>query len=143
MKRLTILILGMLLVALPAASAFAQEDEQMDKQEACDLLGNCGTDMVQSAKSMMVECEKMMATGKDLMAKGRAIMNQGKLWADKEMTADGQGLYDQGKKMFDEAKTMSDACALIIESGEKMKKKYKPKQKPEHDYKNPSGDFVP
>ncbi len=136
------MVVGVLLVMVMATAAMAENAK--DKDAACALLGNCGNDMVESAKAMQVQCNKMMADAEKLMEKGKMIRGQGKLWQDKDMEAEGQNLYNQGKKMYDEAKTMSDTCALIIAEGEKTKKKYKYSgKKSDGKTKVPSGDHVP
>ncbi len=133
--------ISMMLVMLMVASAMAGDVK--DKDAACALLGNCGSDMVESAKAMQVQCNKMMADAEKLMEKGKMIRGQGKLWQDKDMEAEGQNLYDQGKQMFDKAKAMSNTCALIIAEGEKTKKKYKYGKTKDGKTKVPSGDHVP
>ncbi len=143
MRKLIVALVAILTITLPTVPGLAEE-EQMDRQKACDLLGNCGQDMIEAAKSMMAECEKMMAKAQDLMNKGKAIKGQGMLWGDEEMIADGQATYDQGKKMYDEAKAMSESCALIISAGEQMKKKYRPgSTKIDDKEKQRPGDYVP
>ena len=132
------------LIALFAFSAMAVAEEEMSKNQACALLGNCGNDIVQSAKAMQAECEKMMEKAKGLMDKGKMIRGQGMLWQDKEMETEGQSIYDQGKTMYDKAKAMSDACALLIAQGEQTRNKYKKFSK-KSDEKEPNlqGDMIP
>ena len=126
------------------AAVWAMAEDKMSKDEACALLGDCGEDMVKTAKAMQVACDKMIVESKKLMEKGKLIRGQGMIWQDKEMEGQGQALYDQGKKMYDQAKAMSDTCALVIAAGEQTQKKYK-KASGKKDGKEPSpkGDHVP
>jgi hypothetical protein len=137
-KAIAIAAMLVLMVALSASA-----EEKMNKDEACSLLGSCSGEMVDSAKAMQVECAKMMAKGEEMIEKGKMIRGQGMLWQDKEMEADGMALYEQGKKMYDEAKKMNDACALIIASAEKTKKKYSHSKKRSSGQKASEGDMVP
>lgn len=139
MRKITFLSLIMIFVIF--SLAFAEED--MSKQKACELLGNCGTDMVDSAKKMQVECDSMMKKAEGLMEKGKLIKGQGSIWQDEEMQTEGQALYDQGKQMYDQAKNMHETCALIIAAGEKTEKKYKKSKKKDGETKVPQGDYIP
>lgn len=145
MKRVTVILVGLIFLLAAFSFAIAEEKaEKIDKQKACDLLGNCGADMVKAAQSMLAECNSMMAEAEKLMNKGKMIRGQGLLWSDKEMEDEGMAIYNQGKKMFDEAKALSDTCKIIIEEGEKVKKKYKRgKAKKQDDMPTLSGDHSP
>lgn len=113
-------VLAALIFVLPA---FADdEDTEMDRSAVCNLLGNCGQDMVNAARSMLEECENMMAKAEELMTRGRRIRGQGLRWQDEELTAEGETIYNEGRRMYDEAKAMSDTCRLIIERGEEIQR---------------------
>jgi hypothetical protein len=138
-------ILILMVMAFFLMASWAMAEEKMDKNEACDLIGDCGDDMVQAAKTMQAECQSLMAKATVLMDKGKMIRGQGLMWADKEMEADGMAIYTQGKKMYESAKDMNDVCELIIAEGEKTKKKYKSGKKSKgSDVSLPKGgEFVP
>ncbi len=126
MKRLTIFAAGLFFLLGAFTLAYAEDDaEKMDKDETCDIIGDCSSDMVKAAKSMLVECESMMAEADKIMKKGKMIRGQGLIWGDKDMENEGMAIYNQGKKMYDEAKALSDTCKIIIEDSEKREKKYK------------------
>ena len=123
-RRLMIISLASVAVLIFAADMLAQQ-EKMDKDKACAILGNCSDEMVQQAKATLEECNKTMAKAEELMEKGKTIRGQGLLWGDKEMENDGLSIYNQGKKMYEDAKALSNTCSTIITEAEKLKKKYK------------------
>lgn len=141
MKKTVILVLAMVVGLFAVSLAYAEDD--MDKDEACKLLGRCGKDMVDVATSMLNECNDMMKQAEVLMDKGKKIRGQGLRWRDKELEDEGMALYDEGKSMYDKAKAMSETCKLIIEKGEKTKKKYASSDPAPGDAgpPNPTGDI--
>jgi len=127
MKMTRVMAISLMAVFLMASWGIAEE--KIPKDQACALIGGCGADMVQVARKMQEECKGMIVEAKKLMEKGKMIRGQGILWQDKEMEADGLAIYEQGKKLNESAKEMHNVCALIIEEGEKTKKKYKSSKK--------------
>ena len=140
MQRFTCLAAAITLALVLTVPAMAEEGPK-DKNEACSLLGDCGGDMVATAKSMLAECGNMMAKGEELMAKGKKIRGQGLRWNDKELENEGHALYERGKKMYDDAKTMSATCMLLIEEGAKTQKKYRKKPKDDKGAPVKNSDF--
>ena len=118
------MMIGLALMLVMAMSMTVSA-ENLDKNAACALLGNCSEDAIEMAKKMQGECQTMIEKAKVLMEKGKMIRGQGKIWDDKEMVAEGQALYDQGKTMMKHAEEMNNVCELIIKNAQKTKKKYK------------------
>lgn len=143
MKRFLISLSAIMIILLAATMVMAED--KMAKDKACALLGDCGNDMVATAKAMQVECEKMMEKAKVLIDKGKMIRGQGKLWDDAEMEADGTKIYEDGKTMLAKAEEMHNTCALIITAGENTKKKWFGKSNKKGDSKEPAsqGDHSP
>lgn len=109
-----------ILVLMPM---IALAEQEMNKEDACKLLGNCADDSIKAAEAMRTQCANMMELANAQIAKGMQISTRGKMWGDKEMTAEGDALVERGKAMLDQAKKMDEQCKLIIDNAQKSKKK--------------------
>jgi len=136
--------LGLVIIAVMLIAPLVYAEEELGRDEACKLLGNCGDEMVSTAEKMRAQCQDMIALAQKLKLKGGKLKQRGMVWGDQAMIAEGAGLIEQGQKMEDEARKMDEACKIIIEEGKKKKRSAGKMQTEGADqYHNPSGDHTP
>jgi hypothetical protein len=139
-----ILILTLVAALVIPALAMAQGNNELSRDEACKILGNCADDAVSTAEKMRVQCADMMKIAAKLMNQGMQIKTRGQMWTDQDMVGEGDGMLARGKKMMEEAKKMDEQCKLIIESAKASKRNAERLSKTETpNHPKPRGDHSP
>jgi len=133
-----------MLLMLLASVAYAEEEQDMSRDEACAILGDCGDEMVSIAEKMQAQCQSMIVVADKLKTKGMKLKMRGTVWGDQGMIDEGDKMVQDALKMEAEAKRMDEACKIIIDAGKK-KKKRSSEMATQGDgaYHNPAGDHSP